>query len=139
MRDVTKEIIKDFKVMKLGYDFMGYEVKRKESLSFHHLIVPRRLCKEKGLGEGYHYWNGVILVQETSHDYLHLIENKEYDMFCYLTSEMLDMKIKEKLDIYNLRKIKDVLETFEKKYKYDTTKKGKRLIKREYIQDRIIL
>lgn len=68
MKEITKQMIKKFKIMKLGYDFMGYKVDRKESLSFHHLIIAHRDCKLFGLGEGYLYWNGAILRQNTSHD-----------------------------------------------------------------------
>lgn len=53
MREITREMIKEYRLMKLGYDFMGYEIKNKQDLSFHHLIVPRRNCKALGLGEGY--------------------------------------------------------------------------------------
>lgn len=138
MREVTKLMIKDFRIMKLGYDFMGYEIKRKESLSFHHLIIPHRNCKEKRLGEGYLYWNGAILRQETSHDYLHLIEAKDYDRFLEITSEMIDENIKGCLDIDNLRRIADVLRSFEREYCNLRTKKGKILIKEEFIKGRII-
>ena len=75
MKEITKIMVNDFKIMKLGMDFMGYHVNRKQDLSYHHLIIPRRHCKEAGLGEGYLYWNGAILRQNTSHDYLHIIEN----------------------------------------------------------------
>ena len=71
MREITREMIKEYRLMKLGYDFMGYEIKNKQDLSFHHLIVPRRNCKALGLGEGYLKRNGSILNQNTSHDYLH--------------------------------------------------------------------
>ena len=50
---------------------------------------------------------------------------------------MLDENFKGKLDIYNLRKIRDLLLYFENEHKYDTTKKGKLLIKKPYIIDRI--
>ena len=53
MKLITNEMIKNFKIMKLGYDFMAYKVCRKESLSFHHLIVPKCECKKNGLGDGY--------------------------------------------------------------------------------------
>ena len=39
MRAITNLMINDFKLKKLGYDFMGFSFKRKEQLSFHHLIV----------------------------------------------------------------------------------------------------
>lgn len=138
MKDVTEQLIKDFKIMKLHCDFMGYKVDRKNNLSFHHLIVPHRDCKDMGLGEGYLYWNGVILRQDTAHDYLHIIERVDPEIFFKITSEMLDMKVLNRLDIENLRKIKDLLEYFEKEHEKDKNKKGKSLIKREYITGRVI-
>ena len=66
MREITQEMIKTFKINKLGYDFMGYTFKRKGDLSFHHLIIPHRECKKEGLGEGYLFWNGAILTQSTA-------------------------------------------------------------------------
>ena len=138
MREVTKLMIKDFRIMKLGYDFMGYQVKRKESLSYHHLIVPRRLCGQKGLGEGYLVWNGAILVQSSSHDYLHVVESRDYDRFLAITSEMIDENIKGYLDIDNLRRIADILRSFEKEYCSARTKKGKILIREEFIKGRMI-
>ena len=139
MREVTKLMIKDFKIMKLGYDFMGYHVNRKQDLSYHHLIIPRRYCKEAGLGEGYLYWNGAILRQNTSHDYLHIIEKIDPEIFYELTSEMIDENIKGRLDIDNLKRIHDLLLYFEREHDHDTSKKGKLLIKREFVTGRVNL
>jgi len=145
MRDITKLMVKDFRLMKLGYDFMGYKIDRKESLSFHHLIVPRRDCQAKGLGEGYLYWNGAILTQgsgfgeSNSHDYLHLIEHIDPEIFYRISSELIDENIKGRIDIDNLRHIRDLLLYFEKEHDRDVNKKGKILIKKEYIDKRIIL
>ena len=136
MREITREMIKEYRLMKLGYDFMGYEIKNKQDLSFHHLIVPRRNCKAMGLGEGYLEWNGAILNQNTSHDYLHLIEAKDYDMFLAITSELIDENVKGHLDIDNLRRIHDILECFEREHSNDRGKKGKVLIKQEYMRRR---
>ena len=77
MKDVTKEMIKIFKLKKLGCDFMGYEFVNPNELSFHHLIVARKDSQVLGIGDGYLFWNGAILRQKTSHDYLHLIERIE--------------------------------------------------------------
>ena len=136
MREITKEMIKEYRLMKLGYDFMGYEIKNKQDLSFHHLIVPRRNCKALGLGEGYLKWNGSILNQNTSHDYLHLIEAKDLDMFMAITSEMIDENAKGYLDIKNLQRISDVLSCFEREHCSDRGKKGRLLIKEDYIRKR---
>lgn len=139
MKEITKIMINDFKIMKLGYDFLGYKVNRKQDLSYHHLIIPRRHCKEAGLGEGYLYWNGAILRQNTSHDYLHIIEKIDSDIFYELTSEMIDENIKGRLDIDNLKRIHDLLLYFEREHDHDTSKKGKLLIKREFVTGRVNL
>ena len=139
MKEITKIMVNDFKIMKLGYDFLGYKVTRKQDLSYHHLIIPRRHCKEAGLGEGYLYWNGAILRQNTSHDYLHLIENIDPDIFYELTSEMIDENIKGRLDTDNLKRIHDLLLYFEREHDHDTSKKGKLLIKREFVTGRVNL
>lgn len=139
MKEITKIMVNDFKIMKLGMDFMGYHVNRKQDLSYHHLIIQRRHCKEAGLGEGYLYWNGAILRQDTSHAYAHVIEKIDPDIFYELTSEMIDENIKGRLDIDNLKRIHDLLLYFEREHDHDYTKKGKLLIKREYVEGRVIL
>ena len=139
MKNITEQMIKDFKIMKLGFDFMGYKVDKKQSLSFHHLIIPHRESKNYGIGDGYLYWNGAILRQNTSHDYLHIIEAKDYDLFLAITSEMIDENIKGKIDIDNLKRIHDLLLYFEREHDHDTSKKGKLLIKREFVTGRVNL
>ena len=139
MKEIRKIMVNDFKIMKLGYDFLGYKVNRKQDLSFHHLIIQRRHCKEAGLGEGYLYWNGAILRQNTSHDYLHIIEKIDPEIFYELTSEMIDENIKGRLDIDNLKRIHDLLLYFEREHDHDTSKKGKLLIKREFVTGRVNL
>lgn len=139
MREITKEMIEVFKINKLGYDFIGYTFKRKGDLSFHHLIIPHRESKLYGIGEGYHFWNGAILNQLTSHDYLHVIERTDADMFYAITSEMIDENALRSIEIANLRRIRDILVTFEREHCSDRTKKGNPLIKESYIRDRIKL
>ena len=126
MKEVTKLMIDEFKIKELGYDFMGFHLNKGDIYSFHHLIVPNRN------GGPYARWNGAILNGETSHPYLHVIEAKDYDMFCYITSEMIDMNVKGYLDMQNIRNINDVLCQFEREHCGDRTKKGKLLIKEEY-------
>lgn len=127
-------MIEYYKIMKLKIDFMGYPVPKRNTLSFHHLIVPKRYSHQNGLGEGYLWWNGAILIQPTSHDYLHLIEAKDYDMFLAITSEMIDQNIKGYLDRENLLRIRDILEQFEKEHCSDRSKKGNLLIKEQYLR-----
>ena len=139
MREVTKMMINDFKLKSLGYDFMGYTFDKEQSLSFHHLIIPKRECQKYKIGGGYFYWNGAILTQHTAHDYLHTIEKVDFDAFLNITSEIIDMKALGRLDIYNLKIIRDVLESFEKEHCSDKYESGKCLIKEEYIKGRIKL
>lgn len=126
MKEVTKLMIREFKIKQLGYDFMGYSLQKNDVYTFHHLVIPARF------GGKYEKNNGAILCGKSSHPYLHLIENKDYDLFCYLTSEMIDMKNKGYLDIENLRHISDCLKAFEREHCSDRTRKGKILIKEEY-------
>lgn len=131
MKEVTKLMINEFKIKQLGYDFMGYHLNKDDIYTFHHLIVPNRY------GGAYARWNGAILCGKTSHPYLHVIENKDYDVFCYLTSEMIDMNVKGYLDVDNLRRINDLLCQFEREHCSDRTRKGKLLIKEEYTKRKL--
>ena len=137
MKNIMEQMTKDFKIMKLGFDFMGYKVDKKQSLSFHHLIIPHRESKNYGIGDGYLYWNGAILKQNTSHDYLHVIERIDEEIFYLITSEMIDENIKGRIDIDNLKRIHDLLLYFEREHDHDTSKKGKLLIKREFVTGRV--
>ena len=50
-------------------------------------------------------WNGAVLVQDTSHEYLHVIERLDRDRFDYITHFMVTMNINKKLDKYSLKQI----------------------------------
>lgn len=126
MKEVTKYMIKEYGVTKLGIDFMGYKLQRGDIYTFHHLIIPNRQ------GGPYAVWNGAILCGKSSHPYLHLIEAKDYDMFCAISSEMIDMNIKGHIDLENIRYIDDCLTSFEREHCSDRSRKGKILLKEEY-------
>jgi hypothetical protein len=70
---------------------------------------------------------------------LHIIQQVDDEIFMRITSEMIDENFKGKLDIDNLKKIRDLLLYFEKEHLDDKNKKGKRLIKYPYISERIKL
>lgn len=137
MREITKLMVNDFNLKKLGYDFAGFHFNRTNELSFHHLIVPHRDSRSFGIGEGYVYWNGAILVQNTSHDYLHLIESVNRPMFLAITEELIKENKQGYVDVVNIRRIHSIMEEFEDKYGDERGKKGKLLIKREYVKNRI--
>lgn len=131
MKEITKIMCLQFNLKRLGYDFTGYEIDKKVSLSYHHLIIPKRNGGKETVD------NGAILVRETAHDYIHRIEEIDYDVFCAITSEMIDENIKGYLDKENLRKINDILNLFEREHCGDRTSRGNPLIKEEYIKKRI--
>ena len=124
MKEITKEIIKYFNLKELGYDFLGYP-KQGDIYTAHHLLVPAR----EG---GKLTWENTVVLRENPHNDLHIIENKDFDIFSFLTSEMYDMKIKGYLDMENLRYIDDALKVFEREHSGDTTKKGRPLIKEQF-------
>ena len=126
MKEITMLMINEFKIKQLGYDFMGYSLQKGDIYTFHHLIIPRRH------GGDYSRDNGSILFS-TPHSYLHIIEAHDYDRFTAITSEMIDMNIKGYLDVNNLMFIDDILTSFEKEYINKTTRKGKKLIKDNYL------
>lgn len=132
MKEVTKLMIKRYGLKSLGYDFMAYPFKNEKDLSFHHLIVPKRLSKIRGIGDGYVMWNGAILVQNTAHNYLHVIEQYDRDMFLAITHEMIEENKKGYIDKKNLQRIDDILKQFEKEYCNERTRKGTYIIKEEY-------
>lgn len=124
-------MIDEYNLKKLGYDFMGFRFRRVNELSFHHLIIPHRDC-DNVEAEGYVQWNGAILVQDTSHEYLHLIEKYDRDRFEYITERMRIMNVNGELDPYNLERIEQALRVFETQYRSLESKKGKKLIKYTY-------
>lgn len=139
MKEVTREMIKMYNIKKLKYDFMGYTFNNINELSFHHLIVPKRDCRKQGLGNGLLIWNGAVLKQTTSHDYLHLIERLDREMFLRITKYMIEENTNRKIDIDNLKRIREVLLLFEETYEKEKDKNGKLLIKQPYKTDRIDL
>lgn len=126
MKQVTQLMIREFNIKKLGYDFMGYKLQKNDIYTFHHLIIPNRN------GGPIERWNGAVLCGKSSHPYLHLIEHEDYDMFAYITSEMIDMNIKGCLDPQNIRNIHDVLDQFEREHCSDVNRSGRKLIKDIY-------
>lgn len=132
-RSVREEMIRLYQLKKYGFDFMGYLFENKNQLSYHHLIIPKRFGGKCTIE------NGSILRQNTSHDYLHKIEPIDREIFELITERMIKMNINGKLDLENLRKIRDLLLYFEREHDHDTLSSGKLLIKKEYVEKRVKL
>ena len=132
-KNVREEMISLYQLKRLGFDFMGYTFSNKGQLSYHHLIVPRRFGGKATIE------NGSILRQNTSHDYLHKIELTDREIFELITDRMIEMNRNGKLDLENLKIIRDLLLYFEREHDHDKLSSGKLLIKREYVRERIVL
>lgn len=132
-KSVREEMISLYQLKRLGFDFMGYTFDNKGQLSYHHLIVPKRFGGKSTIE------NGSILRQNTSHDYLHKIELTDREIFESITDRMVEMNRNGKLDLENLKIIRDLLLYFEREHDHDKLSSGKLLIKREYVMERIVL
>ena len=137
MRTITRDMIKKYHIKKLGYDFMGYTFKRPDDLSFHHLIIARKDSHDAGIGEGYLAWNGAIVNQRTSHDYLHIIEQIDREAFLEITKFMIMENQKGELDLNLLWEIRKVLLAFEALHWNQVKTDGKPFIRERYITNRI--
>ena len=133
MKQITKDMIRIYKIKELGHDFAGYKLQKGDIYTYHHNIIAKRNGGPETI------WNGAILCGKTIHPYLHLIESVDPDIFYELTSEMIDENIKGRLVIDNLKRIDDLLLYFEREHDHDTSKKGKLLIKREFVTGRVNL
>lgn len=125
MNDITKLMILIYKLEKLGYDFMGYEKAGNGDYSYHHLIIPKRHNGPATVQNG-------AIIRRVPHDYLHIIERYDLELFNAITSEMVDMNVKGYLDMINIQNINALLCYFEREYSGEYTKKGHPIVKEEY-------
>lgn len=126
MKELTKHMIKEFRLKELGHDFMGYSLQKGDIYTFHHLVIPSRE------GGKYERENGSILCGKSAHSYLHVIEFKDYDIFLAIRSAMICMNLNGYIDKENIRYIDDCLSYFEREFSGARTCKGKPLIKDIY-------
>lgn len=128
MKETTRLMIKLYNIDKLGYDFMGYSLQKGDRYTYHHMIKPARENGKITIE------NGAILCGLTSHPYFHLVESKDPEIARVITSQMIDMNQKGYLDIHNLKCINDALKYFEREHCNDRGRKGKLLIKNDYLK-----
>lgn len=133
MKQITKDMIRIYKIKELGHDFAGYKLQKGDIYTYHHNIIAKRNGGPETI------WNGAILCGKTIHPYLHLIEQYDPEIFYLITSELIDENIKRQLTLDSLRRIRTLLEYFEKEHCSTRTKKGNLLIKENYVRDRIRL
>lgn len=109
------------------YDFMGYRLIKSQA-TYHHLIKKEHQGKET-------INNGSVLMP-ISHNYLHIIEYKEFEIFDAINKIMKICNKKGVVEVSDLKIINELLKMFEEEHRLDKTSKGKILIKHQYL-DRI--
>lgn len=120
MKDITRQMIKIYHLSE--FDFMGYKLEKNPT--FHHL-------KKSEFGGKYEISNGAVL-NKISHQYLHIIEYKEIELYMLLNKLLKISNENKEVTIENLKAIDYLLNIFEEEYKRSYNSKGKELIKNEY-------
>lgn len=115
------------------YDFMGYTFRTINDLSYHHI---HKKC-DGGLKT---FDNGALLAKDTAHPYLHIIEEREYEMYLYINDILRDINRQQSQPTINqLKEIREILLEFERVHRRDMNCSGKLIIKKRFIDGRIKL
>lgn len=128
MKPVTHEMIRIYHPKDI--DWMGYELRSIKDLTYHHIIKREN-------GGLLTLDNGALLRGDTAHEYLHIIECKDLDMYIYINNLLKNINTQG----YNPTKrqllaIRAILEQFEREHCSDRTSKGRPLIRTKYIEGR---
>ena len=111
---------------------MGYQLMKGEEFTFHHIL-------KKEHGGDYGLKNGAILCGKTAHPYIHIVEQRDLDIFIFINKVLKQINNQGHVpDINQLKRINDVLKIFEREHQGEITSKGKILIKDEYTERRIL-
>lgn len=123
MKEITKEMLRIYEpVSKL--DWMNYKLV-KSKLTYHHIIKR----EHRGLMT---IENGALLMPK-SHEYLHIIEYKDRDLYKGIND--IFMMVNDQgyePDLNQRQTIEYLLQYFEYNHKHDRNSKNKILIKPEY-------
>lgn len=107
--------------------WMGYEVKRDNPFTFHHL---RKKCHNGKLEIN----NGAILTRN-AHEYLHIIESRDLDMYEYINAILKEINIQGYMPIERqLKAIDSILNQFAREHCGDRARNGNLLIKERYLK-----
>ena len=125
MKQVTKDLIQFYKP--LDFDWLNYRVTRQNQITFHHIVKAEH-------GGLYSLDNGALL-SERGHRYLHIIEYKEIEIYVAL-NKMFTLINKQRTPptLEQRQIINMLLDQFYDVHKNDRSKKGKRLIKYDFLE-----
>jgi hypothetical protein len=125
MKPITRLMVDTWEMNKI--DWMGYQISRKNPFTYHHAFIPARKGGKATID------NGAILCGETSHPYIHVIENWDEERFEYLTEVLKEINEQRRMpSLEQFKKMRSCLESFEHEYSGKRTSKGKVLIKDTY-------
>ena len=109
-------------------DWLNYKIVRKGDMTFHHILKREHGGKEV-------IDNGALLMPVASaHQYLHLIECKEKDIYIALNKLFKMVNSQKHEPTYEQRQfVEYLLKEFESNHKWDKKTKGKLLIQKKYL------
>lgn len=121
----TAEMLRIYKPLS-GLDWMNYKLIRKE-MTAHHIIK-----REHG---GRLELNNIAPLMPVSHQYLHLIECKDIEIYIAINKMFKIINSQKKEPTMEQRLIIEcLLKEFEDEHRWDKGSKGKLLIKRKYLE-----
>lgn len=124
MRQITREMLRIYQPLS-NLDWLNYKLVKKD-LTFHHIV-------KRAEGGKQIISNGALLMP-IGHQYLHLIEYKDYKTYKYINDIFKVVNKQEYEPTKEQREtLEYILQKFEYKHKHDTNSKGKKLIKPEYL------
>lgn len=123
MKQITREMLKIYKPIS-NMDWLNYKLVKKD-LTFHHIV--------KKINGGFEEISNGALLMPIPHQYLHVIEYKEWKTYKHLNDMFRIINDQQHEPTLEQREIIEcILQDFEYKHKDDRTTKGKILIKPEY-------
>lgn len=125
MKQITKEMLRIYQPFS-DLDWMNYKLVKKD-LTFHH-IVKRAEGGKQIISNG-------ALIMPLGHQYLHIIEYKDYKTYKHI-NDMFKLVNKQEYEptIEQREIIEYLLRQFEDKHRFDKNSKGKLLIKHNYLE-----
>lgn len=128
MKGLTRAMAKEYRTR--GNDWMGYTIQSINQLSYHHI-------QKKEDGGPFTWDNGALLRRDTAHEYLHIIEYKDLEIYDYINGILKQINTQGYQPTREeLIAIRNVLLSFEREHCSDRNSKGKILIKSKYIEGR---
>ena len=124
MKKITREMLQIYKPYS-NMDWMNYKLVKKD-LTFHHIV-------KKCDGGRETIANGALIVP-SGHQYLHLIEFKDYKTYKHINDIFKVVNEQKYEPTMEQREIIEyLLRQFESKHRFDKSSKGKLLIKSKYL------